>query len=94
MDKEAQVQILVVSLAVGIGLGFILTHSAGLGTGISAASFVIGSAFVFVGLFSPIRASGRVCDASRVYYRQLTDSPLILGGLSSPAGRLPPADRC
>jgi hypothetical protein len=52
MDKAAQVQILVVSLALGIGLGFILTHLAGVGTGISAASFVIGGAFVFVGLFS------------------------------------------
>ena len=52
MDKAAQVQILVVSLALGIGLGFILTYSAGLGTGITVASFVIGAAFVFVGLFS------------------------------------------
>jgi hypothetical protein len=52
MDKAAQVQILVVSLALVIGLGFILTYSVGLGTGISAASFVIGGAFVFVGLFS------------------------------------------
>jgi hypothetical protein len=52
MEKAVQVQILVVSLAVGIALGFILTYSVGLATGITVASFVIGAAFVFVGLFS------------------------------------------
>ncbi len=52
MEKALQVQILVVSLALGIGLGFILTYLVGLATGITAASFVIGAAFLFVGLFS------------------------------------------